>query len=658
MTTSLLPQCMQTKREKEFITKKIMKITSEQLFKSYQQKFEYDSKHGIQRTLPMWIDSKNRSSIKTAQEVVAAMQSYLNLRLACSDLFQNEQLYVDKTMAGKAQTTISFVGVQSYGSTNSLNLLKELLSEFTKFSKTDQDKANEVNLYLRDLAEVGQMMYEVVCQGFDRDGAEFTPLDVSELMARLAYFQENSVDVYADHGIGIYLSIKYKKNTKVNLVGDEDNNQHQNKKFTERLDFAYKLAEAAIDRNSLLERMLVELEWAINYDYQRSTTLLINAAKQELPFFRGDNNSGITGNLNHLFDRGYKKVIALVSNNYLNGGRGLINSETVFKYCVQKGLKVVIQLPMGSIGAAHEAYSILIFEPEIKTVEIDFRAMNFGPPDDPSKLFQPAERGFGKPMRKVALILKNITDNGLMAQVDRSILSLEDVFQRDSAQFRKIRKNFKLVSFEANRFIDTKLPTHILNKFEFEKLSKLVRIYRVQHMQLGTHESGIRYLEIGGNAIDQFGNLDVRYLTEKYTDSISSNRLEKASLKQGNIIFCIRGSVGKVALIKDNLNYTIAPNQSFVIMEIKLEKSIIKPELLFWWLNSKVVQDYIKSNVVSAGVPRLSIFDVYDIPIPVGPSHKIEEELKKYYKWFEENLEFNKLKDQIEELSLRAFNDA
>jgi hypothetical protein len=649
---------LQTKREKEFITKKIMKITSEQLFKSYQQKFEYDSKHGIQRTLPMWIDSKNRSSIKTAQEVVAAMQSYINLRLACSDLFQNEQQYFHQSLADKAKATISFVGMQSYGSTNSLNLLKELLSEFSEFSKTDQDKANEVNLYLRDLAEVGQMMYEVVCQGFDRDGAEFTPLDVSELMARLAYFQENSVDVYADHGIGIYLSIKYKKNTKVNLVGDEDNNQHQNKKFTERLDFAYKLAEAAIDRTSLLERMLVELEWAINYDYQRSTTLLINAAKQELPFFRGDNNSGITGNLNHLFDRGYKKVIALVSNNYLNGGRGLINSETVFKYCVQKGLKVVIQLPMGSIGAAHEAYSILIFEPEIKTVEIDFRAMNFGKPDDPSKLFQPAERGFGKPMRKVALILKNITDNGLMAQVDRSILSLDDVFQRDSAQFRKIRKNFKLVSFEANRFIDTKLPTHILNKFEFEKLSKLVRIYRVQHMQLGTHESGIRYLEIGGNAIDQFGNLDVRYLTEKYIDSISSNRLEKASLKQGNIIFCIRGSIGKVALIKDNLNYTIAPNQSFVIMEIKLEKSIIKPELLFWWLNSKVVQDYIKSNVVSAGVPRLSIFDVYDIPIPVGPSHKIEEELKKYYKWFEGNLEFNKLKDRIEELSLRAFNDA
>ena len=634
-----------------------MKITSEQLFKSYEQKFEYDSKQGIQRILPVWIDSKNRSSIKTAQEVVAAMQSYINLRLSCSDLFQNEQQYFDQSLADKAKTTISFVGGQSFGSSNSLNLLKELLSEFSKLSKTDQDKANEVNLYVRDLADVGQMMYEVLCQGFDRDGAEFTPLDVSELMARLAYFQENSVDVYVDHGIGIYLSIKHKKNTKVNLVGDEYNNQHQNKKFSERLDFAYKLAEAAIDRNSLLERLLVEMEWAVNYDYQRSTTLLINAAKQELPFFRGENNSGITGNLNHLFDRGYKKVIALVSNNYLNGGRGLINSETIFKYCVKKGLKVVIQLPMGSIGAAHEAYSILIFEPEIKTVEIDFRAMNFGPLDDPSKLYQPAERGFGKPMRKVALLLKNITHDGLMAQVDRSILSLDDIFQRDSAQFRKIRKNFKLVSFEANRFIDTKLPANILNRFEFEKLSRLVRIYRVQHMQLGSHDSGIRYLEIGGNAIDQFGNWDVRYLTEKYVDSVSLTRLEKASLKQGNIIFCIRGAVGKVALIKENLNYTIAPNQSFVIMEIKLEKSMIKPELLFWWFNSKVVQDYIKSNVVSAGVPRLSIFDVYDIPIPVGPSNKIEEELKKYYKWFEENLAFNKLKDRVEELSFRAFND-
>lgn len=635
-----------------------MKITSEQLFKTYQQKYEYDSKHGIQRTLPMWIDSKNRSSIKTAQEVVAAMQSYINLRLACSDLFQNEHLYVDKTIAGKAQTTISLVGNQSFGEIKSQNLLKEVLSEFTEFSKTDQDKANEVNLYLKDLADVGQMMYEVLCQGFDRDGAVFTPSDVSELMARLGNFQKNFVDVYADHGIGIYLSIKHKKNTKVNLVGDEDNNQHQNKKFSERLDFAYKLAEAAIDRNSLLERLLVEMEWAVNYDYQRSTTLLVNAAKQELPFFRGENSSGMTGNLNHLFDRGYKKVIALVSNNYLNGGRGLINSETIFKYCVQKGLKVVIQLPMGTIGAVHEAYSILIFEPEIKTVEIDFRAMNFGPPSDPSKLFQPAERGFGKPMRKVALLLNNITDNGLMPQVERSILSLDDVFQRDSTQFRKIRKNFKLVSFEANRFIDTKLPANILNKFEFEKLSKLVRIYRVQHMQLGTHESGIKYLEIGGNAIDQFGNLDFRHLTEKYIDSTSSSRLEKASLKQGNIIFCIRGAVGKVALIKENLNDTIAPNQSFVILEMKLEKTLIKPELLFWWLNSKVVQDFVKSNVVSAGVPRISIFDLYDIPIPVGPSHKIEEELKKYNKWFEENLAFNKLKDRVEELSFTAFYDA
>lgn len=634
-----------------------MRISAEQLYKSYQQQFEYDSKHGIQRKLPIWIDNKNRFSIKTAQEVVAAMQSYINLRLACSNLFQNEQQFFDLSLADKAMATISFVGMSSFGSSNSLNLLKELLSEFMEFSKNAQVKANEINLYLRDLAEVGQLMYEVICQGFDRDGAEFTPLDVAELMARLGNIKENSVDVYADHGIGIYLSIKYKKNTKVNLVGDEDNNQHQNKKFSERLDFAYKLAEAAIDRNSLLERMLVEMEWALNYDYERSTTLLINAAKQELPFFRSEYNSGITGSLNHLFDRGYKKVIALVSNNYLNGGRGLINSETIFKYCVQKGLKIVIQLPMGSIGAAHEAYSILIFEPEIKTVEIDFRVMNFGPPDEPSKLFQPAERGFGKPMRKVALILNNITNNGLMPQVERSILSLDDVFQRDSAQFRKIRKNFKLISFEANRFIDTKLPPHILNNFEFEKLSKLVRIYRVQHMQQSTHYNGIRYLEIGGNAIDQFGNLDYKYLTEKYIDSVSSSRLEKASLKKGNIIFCIRGSVGKVALINENLNCTIAPNQSFAIMEIKLEKTLIQPELLFWWLNSKVVQDYIKSNVVSAGVPRLSIFDVYDIPIPVGPSHKLEEELKKYYEWFEESLKFKKLRDRVEELSLGAFNE-
>jgi len=72
-------------------------------------------------------------------------------------------------------------------------------------------------------------------------------------------------------------------------------------------------------------------------------------------FFQSEDAPNISGELNHLLNYGYENIIVLVSNAYLNGGRGIINSEEIFKYCISKGLKKVIQLPMGAVGATHES---------------------------------------------------------------------------------------------------------------------------------------------------------------------------------------------------------------------------------------------------------------------------------------------------------------
>jgi hypothetical protein len=77
------------------------------------------------------------------------------------------------------------------------------------------------------------------------------------------------------------------------------------------------------------------------------------------------------------------------------------------------------------------------------------------------------------------------------------------------------------------------------------------------------------------------------------------------------------------------------PNQSFVKLTFKKnpKENEVNPELLFWWLNSVKCKEYLTSKALSQGVPRLSISDVANLDIPVGPWAILELEYKKYHEW-------------------------
>ena len=152
-------------------------------------------------------------------------------------------------------------------------------------------------------------------------------------------------------------------------------------------------------------------------------------------------------------------------------------------------------------------------------------------------------------------------------------------------------------------------------------------------MQSALPEDGIEYLEIGGNDIGPFGNIENG--TKKYIDEISEARLEKARLRPGDLFLCIRGSVGKVCLMGPESDIPTVPNQSFVKLSFKKtpKENEINPELLFWWLNSAQCREMLASKALSQGVPRLSISDVADIDIPAGPWAILELEYRKYNEW-------------------------
>ncbi len=633
-----------------------MKISAEQQYKNFYQRFMHDPKKGVQQFLPVWMSDKSRSSVRAAQEVIASMQALINLRVASRKLMKDQQDFGEFSVWEGMQACKAYVGLRSIGKSFGQNLLQELLESLSDIYKLNTNNLEELSAEIRDISQYKEMAYELICHGFDRNGAVCTPSDIAQMMARLGGCENAAIDVYSDYGFGLYLGALKGSTLKINLVGDEDHRATHERLLSKRLDVAYRQSEIGVDRYSLLERMLVELEWVMNYDYIQSKTLLINAAKLELPFFQSEDAPNIRGELNHLFNYGYEKIIVLVSNAYLNGGRGIINSEEVFKYCISRGLNKVIQLPMGAVGATHEAYSILMFEPGIKSEAIDFRVVDSSNEVSSIRLYEVAKRGFGKPFRQVELNVDAIVSNGQMPQVKGNIVSLQDVLSVRGAKFINSKRRSRLISFEASRFIKEDLPRKLIKRFEFGKLSDVVeKIYRIQHMQLGAPESGIEYIELGGSDINQFGKFDPNSLPKKYIDTDSEDRLKNAALKTGDLILCIRGSVGKIALIDNPENLLIAPNQSFVKITLKNSSTVITPEFIYWWLNSKPAQQYIASKVLSVGVPRLSILDVGDIPLPIGPESEIKVEIELFRQWELEVKQIMKKIHEAQEMSSRAF---
>jgi hypothetical protein len=54
---------------------------------------------------------------------------------------------------------------------------------------------------------------------------------------------------------------------------------------------------------------------------------------------------------------------------------------------------------------------------------------------------------------------------------------------------------------------------------------------------------------------------------------------------------------------------------------------------VIWWLYSAQCREALASKALSQGVPRLSITDVADLLIPIGPRPILELEYRKYNQW-------------------------
>lgn len=136
---------------------------------------------------------------------------------------------------------------------------------------------------------------------------------------------------------------------------------------------------------------------------------------------------------------------------------------------------------------------------------------------------------------------------------------------------------------------------------------------------------GITYLSEGipiikGENIDQNGEISPNQQFD-YIDDYTHNKYFRTHLQEGDLVFTVRGVIGKVGLFKGVSEFA---NINANVMKIRLKEEV---NIFFYWnyLNSKIGQIFIR-NLESGQVQKtITVPDIKKIPIPLPPLPKQEK---------------------------------
>ncbi|UJF16264.1 restriction endonuclease subunit S [Jeotgalibaca sp. MA1X17-3] len=102
----------------------------------------------------------------------------------------------------------------------------------------------------------------------------------------------------------------------------------------------------------------------------------------------------------------------------------------------------------------------------------------------------------------------------------------------------------------------------------------------------------------------------------EYVDDQTFELIKRYIVDSGDIILAIVGNtIGLVSLIGKSLNKASLTENCVKLIDLKS----VKPEFIYYYLITKSGQNEIKSKIVGTSQPKLPIYGVQDIKIPVPP---------------------------------------
>ncbi|KPQ19168.1 MAG: restriction endonuclease S subunit [Algoriphagus marincola HL-49] len=91
---------------------------------------------------------------------------------------------------------------------------------------------------------------------------------------------------------------------------------------------------------------------------------------------------------------------------------------------------------------------------------------------------------------------------------------------------------------------------------------------------------------------------------------------EKHLLKKGEVLFSAKG-YKNFAAVYDNSEFPAVASTSFLVISLSVD--YIEPRFLAWWLNSPVVQEFLKGIAKGTSIPSITKTQLQELEVTIFP---------------------------------------
>lgn len=221
----------------------------------------------------------------------------------------------------------------------------------------------------------------------------------------------------------------------------------------------------------------------------------------------------------------------------------------------------------------------------------------------------------------------------------------------DSRQVSQSEIESNDFDLSVNRYVMGNATQKIIDLENARPLHEVAEIVRAQTLKSEEGEDGQRFIEIGGRDIDDSGTINIEEPPkELHVAGRTRKRAEQQQLRPGDVLLISKGSIGRVALVGSDCGDNWVAGQVFLILRTQ-ERGLMKPEYLYRYLASPMVQQYLEEIASGAGIPILKANDIKNLPVPVPSPEEQQRVLDVHQQIMDEYDAIRAHQARIEELS-------
>ncbi|PJK17641.1 hypothetical protein CQS04_01835 [Chryseomicrobium excrementi] len=133
-------------------------------------------------------------------------------------------------------------------------------------------------------------------------------------------------------------------------------------------------------------------------------------------------------------------------------------------------------------------------------------------------------------------------------------------------------------------------------------------------------------LEVRGEMLRTDGQISLENSSPRYISLETSNRFPLTILEKGDLVISVRGTIGKVGIVDEDI---AGSNITANLLRLKIIKKLFVPEYLFWLIRNHVFLAHLNNVSDSTTIKTITLPTFLSIEIP-SPTLLVQNKIVKY----------------------------